>query len=203
MFTGIVEGLGTVKNILRSGHSFSIEIQAPFFEGLVLGESIAVNGVCLTVAEFSGNVFTADVTPETFSRTSLKNLRTGSCVNLERAMKADGRFGGHIVSGHIDGTGRILSCAKEENAVNVQFSMEKKLGEFMVEKGSLAVDGISLTVASVKWSGSTCVVTAAVIPHTWSSTVLSRKRPGDIVNIECDIVGKYIRHFTLEVKNEG
>ena len=124
MFTGIIESLGTVKNIVRASHSFSIEIQSDFNEKLVLGESIsatvalnpfslgesiAVNGVCLTVAEFSGSVFKADVTPETFSRTSLKILRPGSFVNLERAMKADGRFGGHIVSGHIDGTGRILA----------------------------------------------------------------------------------------------
>ncbi len=203
MFTGIIESLGTVKNILRAGRSFSLEIQASFDEGLVLGESIAVNGVCLTVAEFSGQIFKADVTPETFSRTSLKNLRSGSLVNLERAMKAGGRFGGHIVSGHIDGTGRILACSKNENAVDVQFSMEKKLGAFMIEKGSVAVDGVSLTVASVKWSGSTCVVSVAVIPHTWSSTVLSRKRLGELVNIECDIIGKYIRHFALEEKNEG
>ena len=203
MFTGIIESLGTVKNIVRASHSFSIEIQSDFYEKLVLGESIAVNGVCLTVAEFSGSVFKADVTPETFSRTSLKILRSGSFVNLERAMKADGRFGGHIVSGHIDGTGRILAFSKNENAVNIQFSMEKKLGDFMIEKGSVAIDGISLTIASVKWSGSTCVIFAAVIPHTWSNTVLSKKKPGDLVNIECDIVGKYIRHFTLEEKNEG
>ena len=140
MFTGIIESLGTVKNIVRASHSFSIEIQSDFNEKLVLGESIAVNGVCLTVAEFSGSVFKADVTPETFSRTSLKILRPGSFVNLERAMKADGRFGGHIVSGHIDGTGRILAFSKNENAVNIQFSMEKKLGDFMIEKGSVAID---------------------------------------------------------------
>ena len=192
------KGYTSVKNDLSQKLSATVALN-PFS----FGESIAVNGVCLTVAEFSGSVFKADVTPETFSRTSLKILRPGSFVNLERAMKADGRFGGHIVSGHIDGTGRILAFSKNENAVNIQFSMEKKLGDFMIEKGSVAIDGISLTVASLKWSGSTCVIFAAVIPHTWSNTVLSKKKPGDLVNIECDIVGKYIRHFTLEEKNEG
>ena len=203
MFTGIIESLGTVKNIVRASHSFSIEIQSDFNEKLVLGESIAVNGVCLTVASPSGSALLTVVTPEVVCLSSLKILRPGSFVNLERAMKADGRFGGHIVSGHIDGTGRILAFSKNENAVNIQFSMEKKLGDFMIEKGSVAIDGVSLTVASLKWSGSTCVIFAAVIPHTWSNTVLSKKKPGDLVNIECDIVGKYIRHFTLEEKNEG
>lgn len=195
MFTGIIECLGTVKKMVRAGKSFSIEIESSFKEEIVTGESIAVNGVCLTVSSFSGSSFTADVTPETVRRSSLGVLRAGSPVNLERALKADGRFGGHIVSGHIDGTGRIAAFAKEENAVNIQFSMEKKLGDYMIEKGSVAVDGISLTVAAVKRLGSTCVVFASVIPHTWSSTVLCKKRCGDIVNIECDIVGKYIRHF--------
>lgn len=196
MFTGIIECLGTVKRLSRTGKSFSLEIESSFQEKIVIGESIAVNGVCLTVSSFSGSSFTADVTPETVRRSSLGALRTGSPVNLERALKADGRFGGHIVSGHIDGTGRIVAVAKEENAVNVQFSMEKKLGDFMIEKGSVAADGISLTIAAVKRLGSTCVVLVSVIPHTWSSTALSKKRCGDLVNIECDIIGKYIRHFT-------
>ncbi len=200
MFTGIIENLGTVKNIIRSSKSFLIEIESKLEGNIILGESIAVNGVCLTVAGFSGNAFKADVTPETFSRTSLSLLRAGSLVNLERAMKADGRFGGHIVSGHIDGTARILTWTKNENAVNVQISMEKKLGDFMVEKGSVAIDGISLTIANIKWSGSTCVIFVAVIPHTWNNTILCKKKSGDLVNIECDIIGKYIHHFVCEVQ---
>jgi riboflavin synthase len=195
MFTGIVESLGTVRGILPGAKCLSLEIETTFAEKIVMGESIAVNGVCLTVSKFSGKIFFADVTPETLRRSSLANLHAGSFVNLERAMKADGRFGGHIVSGHIDGTGRLISFANEGNAVNVRISVEKKLGEFMVEKGSVAVDGISLTISGVEWSGNSCIFSAAVIPHTWQNTVLSKKHRGETVNIECDIVGKYIKHF--------
>lgn len=194
MFTGIIETLGTVRNILRNQKSLSIFIETDF-DVLVMGESIAVNGVCLTVCRIEGSAFCADVTPETFSRTSLSSLFPGCHVNLERAMKADGRFGGHIVSGHVDGTARIASFSSDENAVNLRIVMEKSLGNFMIEKGSLCVDGISLTVASVDWSGNDCVVSVAVIPHTWNETILHEKKQGSIVNIECDIVGKYISHF--------
>ena len=140
------------------------------------------------------SVFHADVTPETFRRTSLSELSVGSSVNLERAMKADGRFGGHIVSGHIDGTGRFVGAQNEENAVNVTISADKSLGRYIIEKGSVCIDGISLTVASVSYSENV-VFTVAVIPHTWKNTTLSEKNSGSLVNIECDIVGKYIEHF--------
>ncbi len=195
MFTGIIETTGKIKNISRGTKSLTLSVQSEFDSGLVLGESIAVNGTCLTVTEFGDDWFSADVTPETFSRTSLGQLHTDSIVNLERAMKADGRFGGHIVSGHIDGTARFLSFSKEENAVNVSVVMESKLGEFMIEKGSVAIDGISLTIAGVKKDGGDVVITVAVIPHTWEHTTLSKKKSGDIVNIECDVIGKYVRHF--------
>lgn len=201
MFTGIIETIGSIKNISRATTSLTLCVQANFTEELILGESIAVNGTCLTVTEFGNNWFNADVTPETFSRTSLGKLNSGSLVNLERAMKADGRFGGHIVSGHIDGTARFLSFCKQENAVNVSIVMQKKLGEFMIEKGSVAIDGISLTIANVKKEYSEYIITVAVIPHTWRNTTLSRKKSGDIVNIECDIFAKYISHFA-ELKNE-
>ncbi len=201
MFTGIIEDIGIVKGISRGKTSFSMSIESHFDEVLKLGESIAVNGVCLTVASFSGSVFSVDVTPETFSRTSLKDLSSGSLVNLERAMMADGRFGGHIVSGHIDGTARIVGMRKVENSVNVQIAMEKKLGEYMIEKGSVAIDGISLTIASLKWSGSDCVITLAVIPHTFENTILSKKRNGQVVNIECDMISKYVRHFMVRDKD--
>ncbi|MCQ2240502.1 riboflavin synthase [Treponema sp.] len=195
MFTGIIETTGKIKSISRGTKSLTLSVQAEFDSGLVLGESIAVNGTCLTVTDFGENWFCADVTPETFSRTSLGQLHTDSIVNLERAMKADGRFGGHIVSGHIDGTARFLSFSKEENAVNVSVVMESSLGEYMIEKGSVAIDGISLTIARVKKDGSDYIISVAVIPHTWEHTTLAKKKSGDIVNIECDVIGKYVRHF--------
>ena len=201
MFTGIIETTGKIKSISRGTKSLTVSVQAEFDSGLVLGESIAVNGTCLTVTEFGDDWFCADVTPETFNRTSLGQLHTDSVVNLERAMKADDRFGGHIVSGHIDGTARFLSFSKEENAVNVSVVMESRLGEYMIEKGSVAIDGISLTVARIKKDGSDHIISIAVIPHTWEHTTLSKKKSGDIVNIECDVIGKYIRHF-VELKND-
>lgn len=202
MFTGIIETLGTVKNISRMTKAFSIQIETDF-EKLVMGESIAVNGVCLTVCSIEGNSFTADVTPETYSRTSLSDLHSGSHVNLERAMKADGRIGGHIVSGHIDGTGRLVAFTKDENAVNVQVAVEKSLGEYLIEKGSVAVDGISLTIADLKWSSGDCIFTLAVIPHTWSNTILCEKTAGKKVNIEIDMIAKYVRQFTQGPKDKN
>lgn len=202
MFTGIIETTGKIKSISRRTKSLTLSVSAEFDSDLVLGESIAVNGTCLTVTEFGENWFCADVTPETFNRTSLGLLHTGSIVNLERAMKAGGRFGGHMVSGHIDGTARFLSFSKEENAVNVSVVMEGRLGEFMIEKGSICIDGISLTIARVKKDGSDYIVSVAVIPHTWEHTTLSKKKSGDIVNIECDVIGKYIRHF-VELENDS
>lgn len=202
MFTGIIETTGIIKNISRGTKSLTLSVHAEFDSELVLGESIAVNGTCLTVTKFGDDWFCADVTPETFSRTSLGILHAGSTVNLERAMKADGRFGGHIVSGHVDGTGRFLSFGREENAVNVSVVLPKNIGEYMIEKGSVAIDGISLTIASVRKDGSEYIITVAVIPHTWEQTSLSKKKGGDIVNIECDVIGKYVRHFVLLGNNE-
>ena len=162
---------------------------------MVLGESVAVNGTCLTVTSKSSDSFTADVTPESFRRTSLGGLKSGCEVNLERAMKADGRFGGHIVSGHIDGTGIFVSSQNEQNAVNIKIAVSAEIGKFIIEKGSVCVDGISLTVASVNYGESETVFNVAVIPHTWKNTTLSKMQNGSYVNIECDLVGKYIEHF--------
>ncbi|MBQ0051360.1 MAG: riboflavin synthase [Treponema sp.] len=195
MFTGIVEGLGCVESISHGTSSLALAIKCDFAKELVLGESVAVNGTCLTVTSMTETSFTADVTPESFRRTSLGELGSGSFVNLERAMKADGRFGGHIVSGHVDGTGKILSAQKEENAVNVFVSVPSSLGKYIIEKGSVCVDGISLTVASVAANGGNTTFSVAVIPHTWENTTLSKKQNGATVNIECDVVGKYIEHF--------
>ena len=150
MFTGIVEEIGTVKKIAR-GQKAYLEIQADrIFSDIHIGDSIAVNGVCLTVTGFSGKVFTADVMNETFSRSSLGSLKAGSHVNLERAMSANGRFGGHIVSGHIDGTGKIINIKKDGNAVWYKISADENIIKYTVEKGSIAIDGISLTVARIE-----------------------------------------------------
>lgn len=195
MFTGIVEDVGAIGSIEQNGSSLVLQIKAKFASELTLGESVAVNGICLTVTKKGDASFSADVTPETFRRTSLSLLSAGSPVNLERAMRADGRFGGHIVSGHIDGTGRLTAIRREDNAYNVFFRVEKPLFRYIIEKGSVALDGISLTVASVKNESNYGEFSVAVIPHTWENTALKNKRVGSIINVECDVVGKYIEHF--------
>ena len=197
MFTGIVEETGTVNSISRNGNSLQLEINCSFAGELTEGESVAVNGTCLTVTKKTKNSFCADVTPESFRRTSLGSLESGSEVNLARAMKADGRFGGHIVSGHIDGTGIFLGGVNEGNAVNISVSVPAKIGKYIIEKGSVCIDGISLTVAEVteRENGGEVFFTVAVIPHTWENTTLCKKSTGAVVNIECDVVGKYIEHF--------
>ena len=171
-------------------------------EGTKIGDSIAVNGVCLTVVELGTDGFTADVMPETAERSSLGKCRPGDKVNLERAMAADGRFGGHIVSGHIDGTGRIESLEDDGIAVWVSIRAEKALLKYIVEKGSVAIDGISLTVAYV--DGDRFKV--SVILHTGEATMLLEKKPGDTVNLENDIIGKYVdklMHFRDETGEES
>lgn len=161
------------------------------FEDMHIGDSIAVNGVCLTVTTKTANTFTVDVMAETLRRSSLGSLSKGSKVNMERAMAANGRFGGHIVSGHIDGTGEIESFVKEDNAVWVTVKTPAKLLKYIIEKGSIAIDGISLTVAYVD---AQCFK-VSLIPHTGSNTTLLDKKPGDIVNLENDVVGKYIERL--------
>ncbi|MBB5227170.1 riboflavin synthase [Treponema ruminis] len=190
MFTGIIEEIGSVKRISIGGKSGSLEISAKkVLEGSKVGDSIAVNGVCLTVTSLSPSSFTADVMAETLRRSSLASLSVGSGVNLERAMAADGRFGGHIVSGHIDGTGTISKMQKEENAVWVHIKASSEILNLIVEKGSIAIDGISLTVAGVNESE----FSVSIIPHTSKETTLLSKKPGDIVNLENDIIGKYLQ----------
>lgn len=193
MFTGIVEECGTVLDVLKNGVSGSVQIQAStVLEGTKTGDSIAVNGVCLTVTKLTKSSFTADVMAETFRRTNLGNLGKNSRVNLERAMAADGRFGGHIVSGHIDGTGIISRIKEEENAVWIYISAHQSILNLIVEKGSVAVDGISLTVAAV----SDKEFAVSVIPHTRENTALSGKKTGAVVNLENDIIGKYVQKLT-------
>lgn len=189
MFTGIIEEIGTVKTVQRSGNNSFIRIQAQkVLEDVNIGDSIAVNGVCLTVTFFDTTVFQADVMNETLNRSSLGELTTGSPVNLERAMSANGRFGGHIVSGHIDGTGVISDIRNDGIAVWYTVSADTSLLRYVVEKGSIAIDGISLTVAKVTENN----FSVSVIPHTAEVTILSTKKKGSIVNLETDIIGKYV-----------
>ena len=192
MFTGIIEEIGQVEQIIHGSLSCRIRIRADLiFSDLTLGDSVAVNGVCLTAAEISANTFTADVMAETMRRTGLGRLVPGCRVNLERAMPADGRFGGHIVSGHIDGTGTVLSMKREDNAVWIRIAADAPIMKYIVEKGSVALDGISLTVAEIS-AGSFAV---SVIPHTAANTTLLDKKNGDSINIECDIIGKYVERM--------
>lgn len=190
MFTGIVEELGSVRRVLPGSRAGEIVIAArTVLEGTRVGDSIAVNGVCLTVTAMGDDEFTADVMPETLRKTGLGQLKVGDPVDLERAMTADGRFGGHIVSGHIDGVGRIREVRPEQNAHVVWIEAPREILALVVEKGSIAIDGISLTVASVDATS----FSVSIIPHTASETVLLKKHAGDTVNLENDIVGKYVQ----------
>lgn len=192
MFTGIVEELGQIKTLAIGGSSGSIVIKAKtVLEETKIGDSIAVNGICLTVTELYSDGFRADVMAETVRRSSLKNAKNGDYVNLERAMAANGRFGGHIVSGHIDGTGIIKRYEKEENATWVTISCDASILNLIVEKGSICIDGISLTVAVVE---SDCFK-VSIIPHTGTATTLLHRGVGDSVNLENDIVGKYVQRL--------
>lgn len=192
MFTGIIEEIGTVKSIDKGDKSAKLAIQAnQIFTDLILGDSVAVNGVCLTVSNLGGELFEADTMAETLNRTDLSTLKPGSKVNLERAMSVNDRFGGHIVSGHIDGTGTITNTKRNDNAIEITISTTRKITRYIVEKGSVAIDGISLTVVKV-WDDHFQV---SVIPHTGKSTTLLNKSAGSTVNIENDIVGKYIERF--------
>lgn len=192
MFTGIIEEIGIIARIQNGGTSAVVEVQAQkVLEGTKIGDSIAVNGVCLTVTGMGAGRFTADVMAETLRRSSLGIAQRGSQVNLERAMAADGRFGGHIVSGHIDGTGIIKAMTPEDTAVWVEIDASGELMRYIVEKGSIAIDGISLTVAKRTDQG----FAVSLIPHTGAETTLLRRKPGDIVNLENDIIGKYVEQL--------
>lgn len=199
MFTGIIEETGVVTNIQKCEKSFKLTIAGKkIFDDIKLGDSIAVNGVCLTVSALNENSFTADVMTETIIRSSLGILKKGQRVNLERAMPAQGRFGGHIVSGHIDAIGEIESLVPEGNAVWVTILTNSKVLRYVVEKGSIAIDGISLTVA---WVGET-YFKVSIIPHTGAETILLMKKKGDLVNLECDIIGKYVEKLMNPTKEK-
>ena len=199
MFTGIIEEIGHVNNVKKGTASATLTIQAEkVLEGTHIGDSIAVNGVCLTVTGIYDNTFTADVMHETLNRSSLGKLVSGSAVNLERAMAADGRFGGHIVSGHIDGTGKVAAITKDDNAIWYQIKTDSGILKYIVEKGSVAIDGISLTVAYVD---DTCFK-VSIIPHTAGETTLLDGKPGKVVNLENDVVGKYVEKLLAPYKGD-
>lgn len=189
MFTGIVEEIGTVRQIKKGKHSAVLTISAgDVLDGTKTGDSIAVNGICLTVTAVLPGAFMADVMHETLNRSALIGLSAGSPVNLERAMQANGRFGGHIVAGHVDGTGKIVKIERDDTAVWFTIQTKPELMRYIVEKGSVAIDGISLTVAKITESD----FSVSAIPHTVKQTVLQEKRKGDLVNLETDIIGKYV-----------
>ena len=199
MFTGIIEEIGTVQQIQRGCSSAVLQIEArTILEDMKLGDSIAVNGVCLTVISFHSNGFAADVMHETLDRSSLANLKSGSHINLERAMPANGRFGGHIVAGHVDGIGKIVRIQRDDTAVWYTVQADLSVMRYMVEKGSVAIDGISLTVAKVQPES----FSVSVIPHTAKVTVLHERKIGDAVNLETDIIGKYVEKLFQPTKEE-
>ncbi|MFS0674576.1 riboflavin synthase [Ornithinibacillus sp. 179-J 7C1 HS] len=199
MFTGLVEEKGKIKRIQKaSKQSLVLVIEANrILDDVKLGDSIAVNGVCLTVTKFTSRDFQVDVMPETVKSTSLRALNTGSPVNLERAMLANGRFGGHFVSGHVDGIGEIINKQKRENAMYYDIKVPEELDKYLMLQGSITVDGTSLTIFDVNNN----VVTISLIPHTVKETVVGDKARGDIVNIECDLLTKSI-HSLLTKSNQ-
>ncbi|NMH70344.1 riboflavin synthase [Bacillus sp. RO3] len=199
MFTGIIEEIGSIERMKKSSSSMELTIAASsILEDVHIGDSISVNGVCLTVTSFNSRQFQVDVMPETFEGTTLKILSYGSKVNLERAMAANGRFGGHFVNGHVDGIGKILRIEKVENAWYMDIAIPEEQIHLFIMKGSVAIDGTSLTVFDVKHHS----ITISLIPQTRGDTVLGSKKVGDSVNIECDVMAKYFHRF-YEAKEQS
>lgn len=189
MFTGIIEELGTIEKISAKGNTLKISICAKkVMADMKLGDSVAVNGVCLTVTSFNHDTFTVDVMPETFHHTALSDFKQGTLINLERAMAANGRFGGHFVTGHVDGVGKIVKKKRNENALEVTIRLPNKENLFLLPKGSIAIDGTSLTIFGIEGD----VITISLIPHTAKETILGMKQVGERVNIEFDLLAKYV-----------
>ncbi len=186
MFTGLIETIGKVVSMRRSSRGGRLMIASPL-EGLAIGDSVSVNGACQTVAELKGGDFSCDVLPETLRVTNLGGLKAGSAVNLERALEAGARLGGHIVNGHIDGIGRVTRVIRDP--LGIEIDVGRELGRYMVPKGSVAIDGVSLTIGPDPVGGRFKVF---IIPHTWDSTTLGKVGPGSRVNIEVDILAKYV-----------
>jgi len=188
MFTGIIESVGTVKSISGLAKGLRVRIDTHLAGDLLEGESIAVNGVCLTAISINQDSFAADVSPETARVTSIAGLKTGSIVNLERSLSANGRFGGHVVQGHIDDVGAIIEIVREADFWRVKIGYPEVLRQYIVYKGAIAIDGISLTVAQIGQSE----LDVQIVPFTWEHTNLNSRSSGDQVNLECDIIGKYV-----------
>lgn len=198
MFTGLVEELGIVQKIDRGPNSARLTVRArSVLEGIKLGDSVAVNGVCLTVVDIDHGSFTVEVMAETLKRTNLDNLASGKFVNLERALRLDSRLDGHLVSGHVDGMGTIVHQEKIDIALVTTIRAPDEILRYLVEKGSVAVDGISLTVVSLVDTG----FVVSLIPHTVQNTTLCFKKVGDIVNLEVDIIAKYVERFLKRTDN--
>ncbi|RKE00093.1 riboflavin synthase [Marinifilum flexuosum] len=199
MFTGLIEEIGQIKAIERGAKSIRLSISAnKIMDDVKLGDSIATNGICLTVISFDSAGFTADVMPETMNRTSFGTLGTGSKVNLERAVRVGDRLGGHMVSGHVDGLGEIVGQEKDDNAIWVSIAAPKNILKYVIEKGSIAIDGISLTVAYVDEK----IFKVSIIPLTQYDTTLTSKKAGEKVNLECDMTAKYIEKFMFHREEE-
>ncbi|PJK15993.1 riboflavin synthase [Chryseomicrobium excrementi] len=189
MFTGIIEELGTIKRVSRSQEAMTLTIEAEtILQDVALGDSIAINGICLTVTSFSKTQFTVDVMPETFAATTIGQLKAGNRVNLERAMAANGRFGGHFVTGHCDAVGTITSILANQNAIQMTIQFPENFRPYVIQKGSITVDGVSLTIFGL----SQRELMISIIPHTVDKTILHSKKVGDSVNLEFDVLGKYI-----------
>lgn len=200
MFTGIVEEIGIIEKIIYASRSCMLTIRCrKVLEGTQVGDSIAVNGACLTVTELTATSFLCDVTPETMKRTAFSLFKAGTQVNLERALRLCDRLGGHIMLGHVDSTGKILSIYREENALNISVEAEARFEKYMLEKGSVAIDGVSLTIAKKKGAA----FTVSLIPHTGKMTGLLSKKTGDPVNLEYDYLGKYVEQFVKEKPEKG
>ena len=190
MFTGIIEEIGKIKSIERHANSIKLTVSAnKIMSDMHIGDSIATNGICLTVTSFDSSSYTVDVMPETMMMTNFKNLKVNDAVNLERALPANGRLGGHIVSGHIDGIGTIIRKYNDDKAIRMSLSTSPAILELIVKKGSIAIDGISLTVTDVDSTS----FSVSIIEHTQGETTLTSKKIGDTVNLENDVIGKYVQ----------
>ena len=195
MFTGLIQDIGEIQSLQHRGGGVSLTISTQLdLRSVKVGDSVAVEGVCLTVVEVSGRTFSAEVSPETLGRTTLASLKKGQPVNLETALKMSDPLGGHLVSGHVDGTGEIAEVTREGNSLRYRFRVPPEVGRYLIEKGSVAVDGISLTVAECRDQG----FSVSVIPHTAGRTTLGKKKAGDKVNLENDLIAKYVEKFVRQ-----
>ena len=192
MFTGIIEEIGKVKDVLQSQQGVTMTISAKLvLKGMQIGNSIAVNGACLTVIQNNDMEFRVELSLETLARTTFKGIKRGEYINLERPLQMNDRLGGHLVSGHIDGIGQLVEKIQKNNTVFMKFSVPFEFCKYLISKGSIAIDGISLTVVNIQGNR----FTVSIIPHTLNMTTLKSKKKGDLVNMEYDLVAKYIEKF--------